>query len=47
MALHFERARNFEKAIDHYVKSDTHRKEVPRMLSKHHMFDKLERFVQL
>ena len=47
MARHFESARQFEKAVEHYVQSDTHRREVPRMLSRHQMFDKLERFVQL
>ena len=46
MAQHYEQAGEFEAAIDNYIKSNTHSREVPRMLYKNGMFDRLEQFVE-
>lgn len=46
MAQHFEQARDFEMAIENYVKSNTHEREVPRMLYKNGMFQRLEQFIE-
>lgn len=46
MAQHYEQSRDFELAIDNYVKSNTHAREVPRMLYKNGMFSRLEQFIE-
>lgn len=46
MAQHFEQSKEFEAAIDNYVKSNTHAREVPRMLFKNGMFERLEQFIE-
>ena len=46
MAQHYEQSRDFELAIDNYVKSNTHAREVPRMLYKNGMFQRLEQFIE-
>jgi len=46
MAQHFEQSKDFEMAIDSYVKSNTHAREVPRMLYKNGMFPRLEQFIE-
>jgi intraflagellar transport protein 140 len=47
LAKHFERMGDFDQAIQNYIKSETHRTEVPRMLCKNLQFDKLESFVEM
>lgn len=46
MAQHFENAKDFDNAIENYVKSNTHAREVPRMLYKNGMFQRLEQFIE-
>lgn len=46
MAKHFEATQEVDRAIKHYIESDTHRTEVPRMLTKMNMFDRLQQFVE-
>lgn len=46
MAKHFEAIQEVDRAIKHYIESDTHRTEVPRMLTKMKMFDRLQQFVE-
>ena len=41
MAKHFESIGSFDDAIRHYILSDTHKTEVPRMLCANEMFDRL------
>lgn len=36
----------YDKAVLHFVKSNTHWTEVPRMLTKHDQFEKLMKFVE-
>lgn len=45
MGKHFESIGAIEDAIRHYIESDTHKTEVPRMLCTLNMFDRLESFV--
>lgn len=45
MGKHFESIGATEDAIRHYIESDTHKTEVPRMLCTLNMFDRLESFV--
>lgn len=45
MAKQFEISKDFEKAIDFYEKSETHKKEVPRMLMNAGEIGLLEEYV--
>ena len=45
MAQHYEQSGEFLLAIENYVKSNTHVREVPRMLYKNGMLDRLEKFI--
>ena len=45
LAKHFESIGEIDNAIRHYVQSDTHRVEVPRMLCDARDFDRLQSFV--
>jgi intraflagellar transport protein 140 len=45
MAKQFEVSKDFEKAMDYYEKSETHKKEVPRMLMHNGEFELLEQYV--
>lgn len=46
MGMHYEQSKEYDMAIDCYVKSNTHSREVPRMLYKNGMLDKLEQFIE-
>ena len=46
LAKHFESIGEIDRAIQHFVLSDTHRVEVPRMLCDQRDFDKLQEFVE-
>ena len=46
MAKHFEAVHEVDRAIKHYIASGTHQKEVPRMLTKLNMIDRLQSFIQ-
>lgn len=46
MAKHFESIGMIDDAIRHYIQSETHRSEVPRMLCNLGLFDRLQSFVQ-
>jgi hypothetical protein len=46
MAKHYESIGSIDEAIRHYIQSDTHRSEVPRMLCTLGLFDRLQQFVQ-
>ena len=46
MAKQQEVSRNFERAIEYYEKSDTYRKEVPRMLMNANEFGLLEKYIE-
>ena len=46
MAKHFEGIGAIDDAIRHYIFSETHRSEVPRMLCALGLFDRLQQFVQ-
>jgi len=46
LAKHFESIGEIDNAIRHFVESDTHRVEVPRMLCDLRDFDRLQNFVQ-
>lgn len=46
MAKHFEAVREVDRAIKHYIESGTHKTEVPRMLTKLGMIDRLQSFIQ-
>ncbi len=46
MAKHFEAVHEVDRAIKHYIESETHRTEVPRMLTKLNMVDRLQSFIQ-
>mmetsp|Transcript_25085 Transcript_25085/g.31422 ORF Transcript_25085/g.31422 Transcript_25085/m.31422 type:complete len:245 (+) Transcript_25085:2219-2953(+) len=46
MAKHFEAVHEVDRAIKHYIESGTHQKEVPRMLTKLNMVDRLQSFIQ-
>ena len=46
MAKQFEISKDYETAIEYYEKSDTHRKEVPRMLMQAGEWDTLEKYVE-
>jgi intraflagellar transport protein 140 len=46
MALHLEQSGDYDSAIVNYVKSNTHVREVPRMLYKNGMFERLENFIE-
>ena len=35
LAQHYEQQKMYDKAVTHFIKSNTHRVEVPRMLTKH------------
>ena len=41
LGIYFEQVKDYDLAIHNYVKSDCHRVEVPRMLCKNNLFDKL------
>ncbi len=45
MAKHFESIGQIDDAIRHYILSDTHKTEVPRMLTTLGQFDRLQMFV--
>lgn len=45
MAKHYEALCEVDMAIKHYIESNTHRTEVPRMLSQMDMPDRLQEFV--
>lgn len=45
MAKHFESIGDIDLAIKHYIESGTHKTEVPRMLTKFNMIDRLQQFV--
>ena len=47
LAKHFEGIAEVENAIRHYVLSETHKVEVPRMLCEARDFDRLQAFVQV
>lgn len=46
IAKHFEAVSEVDLAIKHYIESETHRTEVPRMLTKLGMIDRLQAFVE-
>lgn len=46
MAKHFESIGDFDNAIRHYIMSETHKSEVPRMLCNSGMFERLQQFVE-
>ena len=46
MARHFENTGQIDDAIRHFILSETHKTEVPRMLCALGMFDRLQIFVQ-
>lgn len=45
MAKQFEVSKDFERAIEYYEKSETHKKEVPRMLMNAGEFGLLEEYI--
>ena len=45
MAKHFEAVHEVDRAIKHYIESGTHKAEVPRMLTKLNMIDRLQSFI--
>jgi len=45
MAKQFEISKDFEKAIEYYEKSSTHKKEVPRMLLNAGEVELLEEYI--
>src|SRR5688572_16516700 len=47
MAKQFEISKDFERAIDYYQKSETHKKEVPRMLMNAGEWPRLEEYILL
>lgn len=46
MAKHFEAVHEVDRAIKHYIESGTHKTEVPRMLTRLNMIDRLQSFIQ-
>ena len=46
MAKHFESVGEVNLAIKHYIDSDTHRSEVPRMLTAMNETERLQEFIQ-
>ena len=46
LGQHYEQQKMYDKAVTHFIKSNTHRVEVPRMLTKHAQFEKLIKFVE-
>lgn len=46
LACTYEQQKQIDKAIQFFIKSNTHRTEVPRMLCKQGMFEKLMQFVE-
>jgi len=46
LAIFYEQQKMYDKAITHFIKSNTHWVEVPWMLTKHGLFERLMKFVE-